>query len=200
MMNKATLIFLGMIGLGLAQAQETAVTPVTTDSVIQVPSLSHEQREQIKADLDERRSALEAQYKQNKRACYQFFDVSGCQLKARDAYLQAHVALRKEELRYLDREREFKNQEVAEGLAQRVSEDSQKKAQEQRDQSVREAQQRQAENARKQLDFASKGSKRAEYEQKQKEAQAHRQSVQDQINERDKPAAPTLPVPPEVQR
>jgi hypothetical protein len=199
MKHQTLLCLLGLVFACAVSAQEQGVAS-ESDKVIEVPALSRDQRDQIKADLDAKRAALEAQYKEEKRACYQLFNVGGCQRQARERYLQAHVVLRKQELQFRDNERQIKAQETADNLAERVSEDNQRKAQEQRDQAVQDAQQRHEENARKQLDFASKVSKRDQYDQKQKEAQDHRQSVQDQINERDKPASAPLPMPPEVQR
>lgn len=181
-------------------AERVADDGVVDDHVLELPAKTQQEREEEKDRIDAARGELEASYMADKRACYQYFNVSSCLIQARDKYLEARAVLRKEELAYLERERQFKNQEATDRRAEKNSEENQRKAQEQREQSVKEAQQRRDDNAQKQIDHNLTGNKRDQYDQKQKEAQDHRQSVQDQIKDRDKPAAAPLPLPPEVQK
>ena len=50
-------------------------------------------------------------------------------------------------------------------------------------------------NAQKQMDHALKGTKRGDYEQKQREAEQHREDVAKRLRERNKEPAAPLPVP-----
>lgn len=157
------------------------------------PSL--EERQATQARLQAKRDAIESEYKQTVKACYQKFDVNGCRIDARERRLAADKALRPEELAYKAMERRIKTQEARQRLADKTSEAKQKEAEVQRAQALADHKQRASEAEQKQIDHALKGTKRGEYEERVRQAQEHRESVEKRLRERKgEPAAP-LPVP-----
>lgn len=156
---------------------------------------SEEARAQERQRLDQISQQIEYQYKQDMKQCYQQFDVTSCKLKARDRHIDAKAALRKEELPFKAMERQIKTEEARQRLAERQSEAKLKKEEADRAEAIAAAKDRADANAQKQIDHALKGSKRGEYEQKQREAEQHREDVAKKLRERNKEPAAPLPVP-----
>lgn len=141
------------------------------------------------------RQALEDRYKQDMKACYQNFDVTSCRLKARDRRIEANAALRKEELRFNAQERQIQSEDARRSLAERNSEAEQKRSQAERAAAIAASKERADANSQKNIDHALQGTKRGEYEQKQREAQQHRDDTAKKLRERIKEPAAPLPVP-----
>jgi hypothetical protein len=141
------------------------------------------------------RQALESQYKQDMSLCYQNFDVTSCRLKARDRRIEANAVLRQEELRFNAQERQINAEDARRALAERTSEAEQKKAEAERAATVAAAKDRTDAIAQKKIDHALQGTKRGEYEQKQREAAQHREDAAKKLRERNKEPAAPLPVP-----
>ena len=156
---------------------------------------TQEAREQERARLDAARQQLEAQYNEALKQCYQQFDVTSCRLKARDRRIEANQALRKEELNFNAIERKIQFEEAKRRLEERNSEASRKDADAQRARAVASARERADANKQKQIDHALQGTKRGEYDQKQREAAQHRADVEKKLRERTKEPAAPLPVP-----
>jgi hypothetical protein len=200
-MNKALIclfIFLPTVALsvGVEPAPNPAVqAPVDAAShaVPEFPSAAERNDERLR--LSGERQALEDQYKQDTQQCYQKFDVTSCRLKARERRIEANAALRKEELRFNAQERQTHALETRRQLAERSSDAEQKKAQADRAAAVAAAKDRADANAQKQMDHALQGTKRGEYEQKQREAAQRREDVAKTIRERKGEPAASLPVP-----
>ena len=153
------------------------------------------ERNAERARLTTARQKLEDEYKQEAALCYQKFDVTSCRLKARDRRIEANAALRKEELRFNAQERQIEAENTRRSLAERNSEAKQKKAETDRAAAIAAAKDRADANAQKQIDHALQGTKRGDYEQKQREAAQHREDVAKKLRERKgEPAAP-LPAP-----
>ena len=129
------------------------------------------------------------------KQCYQKFDVVSCKIKARDRRIEARTALRREELPFKAMERQIKTEEARQRLAERQSEAKLKKDEADRAESVAGAKDRADANAQKQIEHALQGSKRGDYEQKQREAAQHREDVAKRLRERNKEPAAPLPVP-----
>lgn len=200
-MNKALIYFLFFVPVGTwAVGLEPATNPAVHASADaashaepEFPSAAERNDERLR--LSGERQALEDQYKQDMQQCYQKFDVTSCRLKARERRIQANAALRKEELRFNAQERQIHALEARRQLAERSSDAEQKKAQADRAAALVAAKDRADANAQKQIDHALQGTKRGEYEQKQREAAQRREDVAKTIRERKgEPAAP-LPVP-----
>ena len=156
---------------------------------------TEEARQQERARLDLARQQLEAQYQEAFRQCYQKFDVTTCRLEARDRRIEANQALRQEELRFNAIERKIRSDDAKRRVEDRNSEASRKDAEAQRAQAVAAARERADANAQKQIDHALQGTKRGEYDQKQREAAEHRANVEKKLRERTKEPAAPLPVP-----
>jgi len=156
---------------------------------------SEEARAQERQRLDQKSQQIEEQYKQDMRLCYQQFDVVSCKIKARDRRIEAKAALRKEELPFKTMERQIKTEDAKQKLAERQSEAKLKKDEADRAEAIAAAKDRADANAQKQIDHALKGTKRGDYEQKQREAAQHREDVAKKLRERDKEPAAPLPVP-----
>jgi len=181
-------------------AAEPATHPVaqapmdgSTEAITEL--LSETERHAERSRLSAERLALEERYKQDMQQCYQKFDVTSCRLKARERRIEANAALRQEELRFSAQERQIHAQELRRQLAERNSEAEQKKAQAERAAAVAAARARADANAQKQIDHALQGTKRGEYEQKQREAAQRREDAANKIRERKGTAAAPLPVP-----
>ena len=156
---------------------------------------SEEARAQERQRLDQKKQQIDDQYKQDMKQCYQQFDVVSCRIKARDRRIEAKAALRQEELPFKAMERQIKTEEAKQRLAERQSEAKLKKDEADRAEAIAAAKERADANAQKQIDHALKGTKRGEYEQKQREAAQHREDVAKKLRERDKEPAAPLPVP-----
>ena len=154
-----------------------------------------EERQAINNDLSARRSAIDAQYKQALKACYQNFDVNNCRVQAREQRIAADKALRPEELAYKAMERRINVAETRQRLADKNSEAQQKEAEAQRAQALEERKQRAGTAEQKQIDHALKGTHRGDYDERLREAQAHRANVEKRQRERNKTPAAPLPVP-----
>jgi hypothetical protein len=141
------------------------------------------------------RQALDSQYKQDMSLCYQNFDVTSCRLKARDRRIEANSVLRREELRFNAQERQINAEDARRAVAERTSEAEQKNAEAERAATIAAAKDRADANAQKQIDHALKGTKRGDYEQKQRDAAQHRADVEKKQRERSKEPAAPLPVP-----
>ena len=151
-----------------------------------VPSLEERQAEGQR--LSVLRQQLENTYQQELKACYQNFDVTSCRI-------QANAALRKEELRYNAIERRIQAAEAVQRAQEKNSEAKAKEAQANRAQAIQASKDRADANAQKQIEHELQGTKRGEYEQKQREAAQHRADVEKKLRERTKEPAAPLPVP-----
>ncbi len=168
----------------------------------------HAQTEQVITDMqtvEERqaegqrlarlRQKLDDDYQQELKACYQLFDVTRCRIEARERRIHANAALRKEELRYNASERRIQAAEAIERTEEKNSDAKLKEAEAQRAQAVQARIDRTDANAQKQLDHELQGTKRGEFEQKQREAAQRRADVEKKLRERTKEPAAPLPVP-----
>jgi HD-GYP domain-containing protein (c-di-GMP phosphodiesterase class II) len=179
---KKGLIFLSACVLVTAWATEPVPTQqaqVAVDAAQQADTRfpSEEERNEERSRLSRERQALEEQYKRDMQQCYQNFDVTSCRLKARNRRIEANSVLRKDELRFNAQERQIHAMDARRTAAIAASKD------------------RADVNAQKQIDHALQGTKRGEFEQKQREAAQRREDAAKKIRERKgEPAAP-LPVP-----
>ncbi len=160
---------------------------------VNVPSLEERQAEGQR--LSVLRQQLENTYQQELKACYQNFDVTSCRIQARERRIQANAALRKEELRYNAIERRIQAAEAVQRTQEKNSEAKAKEAQANRAQAIQASKDRADANAQKQIEHELQGTKRGEYEQKQREAAQHRADVEKKLRERTKEPAAPLPVP-----
>ncbi len=180
-------------------AESNAQLDVTTPAVVSA-SASHafpseEERAAERQRLDEKSRRIEDQYKQDMTQCYQKFDVVSCRLQARERRIEAKAALRKEELPFKAMERHIKTEEAKQKLAERQSEAKLKKDEADRAEAIAAAKARADANAQKQIDHALQGTKRGDYEQKQREAAQHRADVEKKLRDSNKEPAAPLPVP-----
>ncbi len=183
-----------------AWAVEPALTPQAQTAVLaasqDTPSFPSEtERNAERTRLSNLRQALEDQYKSDMTQCYQKFDVTSCRSKARERRIEANALLRKDELRFQAQERQIHATETRRNLAERTSEAEQKKSEVERAANIAAAKERADAHAQKQIDHALQGTKRGEYEQKQREAAQHREDVAKKIRERKGDPAAPLPVP-----
>lgn len=156
---------------------------------------SAQERAQEAKRLSARRQALEAENKKNIRQCYQAFDVTDCLTQIREKRIAAQAELRKDELQLNAQERQAKIQEAQARLADKNSPAQQQEAQAKREQAQQDNQARAEDNAQKNVQHTAQGNGRAAYEQKQKEAQAHREDLQKRLKESGKKPAAGLPPP-----
>jgi hypothetical protein len=159
------------------------------------PTPTLEERQAEGQRLNALRQKLEDNYQQEFKACYQKFDVTSCRIQARERRIHANAALRKEELRYNDSERRLQAAEAVERTNEKNSEAKLKENEAQRAQAAQARLDRSDANAQKQLDHELQGTKRGEFEQKQREAAQHRADVEKKLRERTKEPAAPLPVP-----
>jgi HD-GYP domain-containing protein (c-di-GMP phosphodiesterase class II) len=179
------------IEASLAQASSSIMT-ANPDK----PELSNEDaRNAERQRLTLARQALENDYKQAMKLCYQNFDVNSCRLKARDQRIEANTILRKEELRFNAQERQIQAEDARRSLAERNSEAAQKKSEVERAAAIAAAKDRADVSLQKQIDHALQGTKRGDYEQKQREAAQRRADSEKKLRERNKEPAAPLPVP-----
>ncbi len=190
---KYWLLSVGLIlpTLAWAQAPEVQATADTSASIASDDATRRIQRE----NLAQARQTLEAQYKQDMQQCYQNFDVTSCRLKARDRRIAANSVLRQEEIRFNAQERRLQAEQAQREVAERNSEAERKNAEAQRAANLANAKDRVDANAQKQIDHALQGTKRGEFEQKQRDAAQHREDVARKLRERNKAPAAPLPVP-----
>lgn len=198
-MNK-TVFFSLMLACTMAGAVEPAsdlkalaAGDAASQAAVSFPTEAERSAERIR--LSGERQALEDQYKQDMKECYQKFDVTSCRLKARERRIEANTTLRQEELRFNAQERKIHALEVRRNLAERNSDADLKKSEADRAAAIAASKERADANAQKQIDHALQGTKRGEYEQKQREAAQHRADVEKKLRERSKDAAAPLPVP-----
>ena len=185
-MKKAILFFTCAACIWTASYSQTQV-PASA------PSLEARQAEGQR--LSALRQKLEDTYQQELKACYQNFDVTSCRIHARERRIQANAALRKEELRYNATERRIQAEEAVQRTEEKTSEAKTKEAQANRAQAVQASKDRADANAQKQMEHELQGTKRGEYEQKQREAAQRRADVEKKLRERTKEPAAPLPVP-----
>jgi hypothetical protein len=174
-----------------AQEPATAVPVIHGASSINLQNQRNAERER----LTRARQQLEDDYKQDMKQCYQNFDVTSCRLKARDRRIAANNILRKEELRFNAQERHIQADDAQRALAERNSEAELKKSEAERAAVIAASKDRADMNVQKQMDHALQGTKRGDYEQKQREAQQHRDDSAKKLRERTKEPAAPLPVP-----
>ncbi len=189
---KQLLIALSLFMGALACAQDSVtVAPVAPSASRSLEDERNAERERLARE----RRQLEDNYKQDMRLCYQNFDVTSCRLKARDRRIDANAVLRKEELNFNASERLIQSEEAKRSVAERTSEAERKKSEAERAAAIAASKDRADANAQKQIDHALQGTKRGEYEQKQREAAQHRADVEKKQRERTKQPAAPLPVP-----
>lgn len=189
---KQLLIALSLFVGALTWAQDlVTVAPVAPAASSSLEDQRNAERERLARE----RRQLEDNYKQDMRLCYQNFDVTSCRLKARDRRIDANAVLRKEELKFNASERLIQAEEAKRSVAERTSEAERKKSEADRAAAMAASKDRADANAQKQIDHALQGTKRGEYEQKQREAAQHRADVEQKQRERTKQPAAPLPVP-----
>ena len=167
-------------------ASTVASSPAVASSSADAAWPSEDERNAERQRLKLARQTLDSQYKQDMALCYQNFDVTSCRLKARDRRIDANSLLRQEELRFNAQERQINAEDARRALAERNSEAEQKKAEAERAASIAAAKDRADANAQKKIDHALQGTKRGEYEQKQREAAQHREDAAKKLRERTK--------------
>jgi colicin import membrane protein len=175
--------------------QNDVATPAVASASVAHAFASEDERAAERQRLDQKGQQIEDQYKQDMTQCYQQFDVVSCKIKARDRRIEAKAALRKEELPFKAMERHIKTEEAKQKLADRQSDAKLKKDEADRAEAIAAAKDRADANAQKQIDHALKGTKRGDYEQKQRDAAQHRADVEKKQRERSKEPAAPLPVP-----
>ena len=187
---KTWCLILMAIACLVARAEEVVALP-TADS--QYPT--EEARNAERDRLTKARQQLDDEYNQAMKSCYQAFDVNTCRLKARDRRIEAKNGLRQEEIRFNKLERQIQTQEAQKKLADRTSEAEVKRLEAERAERVAASKDRADANAQKQIDHALQGTKRGEYEQRQREAAQRRADIEKKRRERSKEPAAPLPVP-----
>jgi HD-GYP domain-containing protein (c-di-GMP phosphodiesterase class II) len=196
-MNKALTFLLTLVCATVCAAEpaidQHAQAAVSAASQVTSVFPSETERSEERTRLSAKRQALEDQYKQDMQQCYQNFDVTSCRLKARDRRIEANALLRKEELRFNAQERQIHALDARRNLEERNSEAEQKKAEAERAAAIATSKDRGDANKQKQIDHALQGTKRGEYEQKQREAQQHREDAAKKLRERTKEPAAPLP-------
>jgi hypothetical protein len=145
--------------------------------------------------LATQRQRIEDQYKDSMKLCYQKFDVNSCRLEARERRIEASNLLRKEELKFNASERLIESERAKRNLAERHNESTRKEADTDRAAAIAASKERVDRNSQKQIDHALQGTKRGDYEQKQREAAEHRAAIEKRMRERNKEPAAPLPVP-----
>ena len=156
---------------------------------------TEEARSQERDRLSKARQQLDDQYNQDMKRCYQEFDVNSCRLKARDRRIDANNVLRKEEISFNKLERQIQTEEAKQKLADRTSEAELQRQEAERAERVAASKERADANAQKKIDHALQGTKRGEYEQKQREAAQRRADIEKKFRERTKEPGAPLPVP-----
>lgn len=198
-MNKTWFFLLMLVctTVGAVDPAPNLQAPLTEEVASQATAgfPSQAERSAERTRLSGERQALENQYKEDMKECYQKFDVTRCRLQARERRIEANVTLRQEELRFKALERKIHALEVRRNLSERNSDAERKKTEADRAAAIAASKERADGNAQKQIDHALQGTKRGEYEQKQRDAAQHRADVEKKLRERSKDAAAPLPVP-----
>lgn len=167
-----------------------------SSSALSVPSFLSEQERAIERQrLEQKSHQIEEQYKLDTQDCYQKFDVVNCKIAARERRIAAKSALRKEERPFKAMERQIKTEEAKQRLVEKQTEAEMKLKEAERAESLTVSKEKTDANAQKQIDHALKGTKRGDYEQKQREAAQHRAEAEKRLRDRGKDAAAPLPVP-----
>lgn len=197
---KKFLFTAGFLLLSLGVLAEPHEVPqsvrVGVDQASQAPQFPSEAERAVQRErLARQRQQLEDQYKQDMKLCYQNFDVNSCRLKARDRRIEANNLLRKDELQFNASERLIQAEDAKRSVAERNSEAARKETETARISAIAASKERADANAQKQIDHALQGSKRGDYEQKQREASERRADVERKLRERNKEPAAPLPVP-----
>lgn len=169
-----------------ATSGETSTTAPVNDEAI---------RQAERERLTRARHQLDAQYQDELKTCYQYFDVTSCRLKARDRHIEANAILRKEEIRFNASERKIQAEQARRAVADKNSDAQRQKLEAERAAAIAASKDRADANAQKQIDHALQGTKRGDYEQKQREAAQHREDVAKKLRDRNKEPAAPLPVP-----
>ena len=159
----------------------------------ELPTL--QERQANDARLQARRSAIDDEYKQALKACYQQFDVNNCRMQARERRIAADKELRPEELAHKAIERRIQADEARQRLEERSRDAEQKDAQAKHAQALQDRMQRASEAEKRQIEHELKGTHRGEYDERVRHVQEHRESVEKRLRERSKPPAAPLPVP-----
>ena len=186
--------FPGLMSLALAgalHAQPTAPVTPSSEAVTSVPSQA--EREARGRELEARRSAIEGEYKQAMRYCYQQFDVVSCRNQAREKRIAANNLLRKDEQAHNAQERQIKAAEAQQRLLDKQQEALERAQDAQR--AVEDAKSRAQRNAEKQGEHTPPASKRSSFDEKQRDAAEHRADVERRAREREKPRSAPLPPP-----
>jgi hypothetical protein len=186
-MKKLTLFLLAATCVCISFAETQTQTQTDTPTI--------EERQAEGQRLATWRKNLDDAHQQDLKACYQKFDVTRCRIEARERRIQANAALRKDELRYNAIERRIQAAEAVERTNEKNSDAKVKEAEAQRAQAVQARMDRADANAQKQIEHELQGTKRGEYEQKQREAAQHRTDLERKLRERTKEPAAPLPVP-----
>ena len=145
--------------------------------------------------LEKKREEMDATYQSAMRACYQRFDVVGCQLKARDKRLEVLAVLRKEENKFNALERQIKAFESIQRTAEKTSEVQQQDAANQREEAQQAAKDRLERTEQKKLDYDGQGKNRPNFDAKQSEAAQHRADTERRLKDRTNAPADPLPSP-----
>ena len=198
-MRKVILCLLSFVCV-TSWATEPAMNPKAQTAVLatsqDTPDFPSEaERSEERERLNSARQVLEDQYKSDMQQCYQNFDVTSCRLKARDRRIEANVVLRKDELRFNAQERQIHTMDARRNLAERNSDAEQKKSDTERAAAISASKDRADANSQKQIDHALQGTKRGEFEQKQREAAQRREDAAKKVRERKGEPAVPLPVP-----
>ncbi len=156
---------------------------------------SDEERLTESTRLEKKRQEMEDTYQKSMRACYQRFDVVGCQLKARDKRLEVLVVLRKEENKFNALERQIKAFESIQRTAEKTSDAQQQDAANQREEAQQAAKDRLERTEQKKQDYEGQGKNRPNYDAKQREAAEHRADTEKRLQERTNAPADPLPSP-----
>jgi len=175
-------------------APEPVTAAVGASSATPLPPSAEERRLEGQR-LDLKGQQIEAQYQQDIKQCYQKFDVVSCRVQARERRINAKAELRKEELPFNAMERKLNAEEAQQRLKERQSEASNKQKETERAEALSRAKQRADANAQKNIDHGLQGTKRGDYEDKQREAAQHRADAEKKQRERNKESAAPLPVP-----
>jgi colicin import membrane protein len=176
----------------VVRAQETVPAIAEPATAAITMNSSEAERAAHSQQLIARRQRLEAEYSEAMTLCYQKFDVTSCRLDARERRLQAHAALRKDEIAFNAVERRIKADEAERRLAE-TNALARERAQTQQSDAAQNAKALADRAAQKQADHDAQGQQRDAYERKQREAAQRRADLEKKQRERDKSPAAPLP-------
>ena len=183
--------FCASLLLMLCMGSSTTFAQILSSS--EIPS--DEERLTESTRLEKKRQEMEDAYQKSMRACYQRFDVVGCQLKARDKRLEVLVVLRKEENKFNALERQIKAFESIQRTAEKTSDAQQQDAANQREEAQQAAKDRKERTEQKKQDYEGQGKNRPNFDAKQREAAEHRADTEKRLQERTNAPADPLPSP-----